>query len=171
MLPSLRSGATTDGGWTREYVDPTSGTVWHLTHLLGELHGGGYQCLIRMPGPTRADLLALVRGSAEPDEVWAAAVLLRDDPESYPELLEALEQAARANDWVRVRFAVEASGIASGMNRRASVGQTVAEIGQDATHFAALAERSRALAAEANAALGPDLRSVVDRVSAPWAAA
>jgi len=159
MLASLHPGATTPDGWTREYVDPATGIVWHLTHLLSQMHGGGYQCLIRMPGPTRTELLALVSGSAAPDEVWAAAVLLHDDPDSYPELLDVLEQAARANDWARVRSGVEASGIASGMNRRASVGQTVAQIGQDAATFAGFAERSRALAAEARAAIGADQRS------------
>lgn len=170
-LASLHANATTDAGWTREYIDPTTRTVWQLTYLLSHLHGGGYRCLIRMPAPTRADLLALVRGSAEPDEVWAAAVLLHDDPESYPELVEVLEQAARSNDWARVLAAVEASGITSGLNRRMQVGQTVTEIGRDAAHFVLLADRSRVLAANARAALGPDLRSVPDRVSAPWAAA
>ncbi|MEO9250408.1 MAG: hypothetical protein ABI322_05275 [Gemmatimonadaceae bacterium] len=48
--------------------------------------------------PTRADLVALVRRSTAPDEVWAAAVLLADDPESYPELLKVLEQAARVGE-------------------------------------------------------------------------
>ena len=170
-LASLHPEATATSGWTREYLDPATRTVWQLTYLLSHLHGGGYRCLIRMPAPTRADLLALVRGSAELDEVWAAAVLLHDDPESYPELLAALEQAARANDWARVRAAVEASGITSGMNRRMHIGQTVAEIGRDAAYFVALAGRSRVLAAEARAVLGPDLRSVPERASSPWAAA
>jgi len=68
-----------------------------------------------------------------------------------------------------VRRGITASGIASGMNRRAHVGQTVAEIGRDAAHFAALAARSRELAAQARAALGPDARSTADRVASPWA--
>src|SRR3954453_17198246 len=102
MIAPFHPGAATHEGWTREYIDPATGTVWHLTRLVSYMHGGGYECLIRMPGPTREDLLALVSRSAALDEAWAAAVLLHDDPESYPELLEALEQAARANDWVRV---------------------------------------------------------------------
>lgn len=155
-LASLEPGATTDGGSTREYRDPRTGTVWQLTYLLSNLQGGGYRCLIRIPAPTRTDLLAILRGSDAPDEVWAAGVLLQNDPESYPELLEVIERAAQLGDWARVRRAIAASGIASGANRRARVGQTITEIGRDAAHFAALAERSRELAARANAALGPD---------------
>ncbi len=167
-LASLHPCVTAGDSWVREYVDPVQGTVWHLTYLLGYLQGGGYQCLVRMPVPTCTDLVELIRMSAARDEVWAAAVLLHEDPECYPELLKVLEQAARVGDWSRVRCALESSGIASGMNRRAIVGQTVAEISRDAAHFAALAERSRVLAAKVHAALGHDARSLADRVNAPW---
>lgn len=167
-LASLHPCVTPSESWVREYVDPVQGAVWRLTYLLGYLQGGGYQWLVRMPVPTCTDLVELIRVSAARDEVWAAAVLLHEDPECYPELLEVLEQAARTGDWVRVRCAVENSGIASGINRRMIVGRTVAEISRDAAHFATLAERSRVIAAEAHAALGPDARSLVDRVNAPW---
>ena len=167
-LASLEPGITTDSGWTREYRDPRTGTVWQLTYLLSNLQGGGYRCLIRMPAPTRASLLAILRRSNAADEVWAAGVLLQNDPESYPELLEVIEWAAHLGDWARVRRAVAGTGIASGTNRRAYVGQTVTEIGRDAAHFAALAERSRELAAQASAILGADARSTADRLASPW---
>jgi len=168
-LATLEPGVTTDVGWTREYSDPSTGSLWQLTYLLSHLQGGGYRCLIRMPMPTRAGLIAILCDSNAPDEVWAAGILLQHDPESYPELLDALQQMARVGDWARMRRGIKASGIASGVNRRAHVGQTVAEIGRDAAHFAALAERSRELAAQARAALGPDARSTADRVASPWA--
>ena len=127
-----------------------------------------------MPAPTRAELLALVQASGALDEIWAAAVLLYADPESYPELLELLEQLAQGSEWARMRSAIEGSGIASGINRRVHLGQTVAEIDRDAAHFAMLAAESLVAEhryAEACAALGPEVRTPGDRVSAPWAAA
>jgi hypothetical protein len=145
---------TLDDGWSRRFVDPVSGTGWLATYLQTERHGGGYQILMRLPRPERADWLELVAHSSHPAEIWVAAMALGEDPESYGALLDVLMEAARGAEWQRLGIAAAWSGITSPMYRRPIQDKESAEITTDAAEFERIAAAASNLLARAGKATG-----------------
>jgi hypothetical protein len=149
---------TLDGGWSRRFVDPVSGRRWLATYLQTERHGGGYQILMRLPRPERADWLELVAHSSHPAEIWVAAMALGEDPESYGALLGVLMDAARGAEWQRLGIAATWSGITSPINRRPVLGKAFAEITTDVEHFERIAAEASNLLARAAETTGTSFR-------------
>jgi hypothetical protein len=144
-LAALPPGSVAESGRSQQLTDSAGGVAWRLTYLRSERHGSGYRCLIRVPAPAPERLVALAVESPARDEAWAAAVLLSDLPETYPELLVALERVAAAGRWARVGMVIAWSGIAGGGNRRSVVGKHVSEIARDYEFFHVIADRAAAL--------------------------
>jgi hypothetical protein len=160
---------TLDDGWSRRFVNPVSGERWLETYMQSDRHGGGYQVLIRLPRPERADWLDLVAHSSHPAEIWVAAMALGEDPESYDALLSVLVEAARRAEWQHVGIAATWSGITSPMHRRSILGKASTEIARDAEQVERRAAEASNLLSRAKEMVGTQFYETIGWLDAPHA--
>ena len=142
-----------EDGWTREYREPTTGTLWRARRVHAEQHGGGLPYWARLPIPDTPALLDLALHAPALDDRLVAAHLLSGEPETWAALVEGWEARhyeGEPTGWVAA--AVRATGMLAATNWRSTLGKAPAEIDRDYAHFRELAKRAAALVAQAETA-------------------
>jgi len=158
ILPTLQLRRKEE--WQSVYVDPVTSVEW-IQYPLWDYHGPGPNCL-RRGNPSIEEVLACISSSRQDTEVAAAAYHLANElpgtKENYAPLIDRLESllSTDASQHIarNVALAIAWSDADHPFNHRGPTGKTIEQINSDYRHFAALAERSIAIKARAEAILG-----------------
>jgi hypothetical protein len=130
--------------WTKTYLDPTTGDQWLQYYVDGELHGGGYPILARIPLPDTMQLIEIAIATDTDDELFGVCRTLIEKEKTNKTnfRIHLIERLEKLDDKKKVKRIIELTNLDSGLNRHPILGKTVHQINEDANYFQNIAKRA-----------------------------
>jgi hypothetical protein len=133
--------------WTKTYLDPETGDQWIQYYVDGELHGGGYPVLAKIPLPDTIGIINIAILTENDDELFGACRTLTENEKinGTDFRINLIDRLEKLDNKKKINQIIKLTNLDSELNRRVIVDKSADQNYNDANYFKNIASRANRL--------------------------